>query len=70
MQVERTTAGIGRVQVYLPGLTHRIRLDKMALVMHMKAMICSKVLQICDEGCDVNNSHVLAPCSGAPACHV
>lgn len=71
MEVEWAAAGIGRVKVDFPGLSHRIRLDEVALVMHMETLIGGKVFQIGRECCDVDNCHAVPLPSDdvALACH-
>src|ERR1019366_2344055 len=47
-EVERPAAPLFGVQVDFPGLAQRVRLDEMALVVHVEAVVIRMVLQIGD----------------------
>ena len=55
--VEGTAARLGGVEVDFPRLAHRVGLDEVPLVVHVKAVIGRVVLQIGDEGGDVDDGH-------------
>ena len=57
VQVERAAAGRLGVEVDLEGLTHRVGLDEVALVVHVEAVLGGVVLQVCDEAGDVDDGH-------------
>ena len=81
MEVERTAAGLLGVEVHLPGLAQRVRLDEVALVVHVEPVLDGVVLQVGDEAGDVEHRHERGPfpvrsswgCRGGdpvpPACH-
>ena len=61
VEVERSAAGLLGVQVDLPGLPERVRLDEVALVVHVEAVVDGVVLQVSDEPGDVDGGHGAQP---------
>ena len=61
VQVERTAAALLGVQVHLPRLAQRVRLDEVALVVHVEPVVDHVVLQLGDEPGDVDDRHSAAP---------
>ena len=59
MQVDRTGAGLFRMEVDLPQLAERVRLDEMSLVVYVESVIDRLALQIGDESRYVNDCHTL-----------
>ena len=57
MEIERTPAALLGMQVDLPQLAQRIRLDEMALVVHMEPVIHGMALQLCDESGHIDDCH-------------
>ena len=57
MQVERTAARLLGVQVDLPRLAQRVRLDEVPLVVHVEPVVDGVVLQVGHEAGDVDDSH-------------
>ena len=45
------------MQVDLPGLTKRVGLDEMALVVHVESVGYCVIFQVCYETSDVNGGH-------------
>src|SRR5690606_2683313 len=63
VQVERASARLPGVQVHLPRLAQRVRLDEVPLVVHVEAVVDGVILQIGDEACDVDGGHASSlPC--------
>lgn len=58
MEIEGAAAGIFRVQVDLPGLTHGIGLDEVSLVVHMEGVIDCVIFEIGYETRNIDNCHV------------
>ena len=56
MHVQRTAAGDGGMQIHLPGLAHGIGLDEVAIIVDVEAAIGGMVLEIGDEGGDIDDS--------------
>ena len=61
MQVDRPTAALLRVEVDLPHLTQRVRLDEVALVMHMEPMVHRVILQLGHVAGHVDHCHPVTP---------
>ena len=59
MQIERTATRRLRVEVDLPRLAHGVRLDEMAFVVHVEAVVDSMILQIGDESGDIDDGQEL-----------
>ena len=57
VKIERATTCVLGMQIDLPGLTHRVRLDEMPLVMDMERMIDSVILEIGYETRDIDDCH-------------
>ena len=57
VEVERTTAGFLRVELHLPGLTERVRLDEVALGVNVKPVLDGVGFQVGDETGDVDGWH-------------
>ena len=57
MQIERAVARLFRMEIDLPRLTQRVRLDEVPLVVHMETVVGGVVLQIGDEAGDVDHGH-------------
>ena len=57
MQVERPAAALLGVQVDLPDLAQRVRLDEVPLVVHVKPVVHGVVLQVGHVAGDVDGSH-------------
>ncbi|CAM8633910.1 hypothetical protein MCETE7_00710 [Acidimicrobiia bacterium] len=58
MEIEWAAAGIFRVEVDLPGLTHGIGLDEMSLVVHMEGVVDCVIFEIGYETRYIDNCHV------------
>ena len=58
VEVERAIAPLLGMQVDLPRLAQRVRLDEVALVVHVEAMVDRVILEIGDEAGDVDDRHV------------
>ena len=77
VEVDGALAGLLGVEVDLPGLAQRVRLDEVALVVDVEAVPDGVVLQVGDEPGHVDDRHAvpsLAPVPvrsvvGTPACH-
>ena len=66
VKVERAAAGVLGVQVDLPRLAQRVRLDEVALVVHVEGVVDGVVLEVGDEAGDVDDGQVVAlPRTGA-----
>ena len=57
MEVKRAAAPLLRVQVDLPCLAERVRLDEVPFIMDVKSMINGVVLQVCHVPRDVDYGH-------------
>jgi hypothetical protein len=57
VQVDGSAATLFGVQVDLPDLTERVRLDEVALVVHVKAVVNRVILQIGHVASNVNGCH-------------
>lgn len=57
MHVEGTATGVRRMKVNLPCLTHAVGLYEVPFIMNMESMVGGQILEIGDEGCDVDNGH-------------
>src|ERR1700722_9826253 len=57
VEVERAAAALLGVQVDLPCLAERVRLDEVPLVMDMKSMVDGVVLQVCHVSRDIYYCH-------------
>jgi hypothetical protein len=59
------------MQIDLPGLTQRIRLDEVALVVHMELMVDRVIFEVGDEAGDIDDRQRALLGSGMvlPACH-
>ena len=66
VQVERAAAGLLGVQVDLPRLAQRVRLDEVAFVVHVEPVVDGVVLQLGDEPGDVDDRHSAAPFTSQP----
>ena len=72
VQVERTAAGVLGVEVDLPCLAQRVRLDEVALVVHVECVVDGVVLQVGDEAGDVDDGQrpvLLRWVGRVQACH-
>ena len=61
VQVEGAAARLLGVEVDLPRLPQRVRLDEVALVVHVEAVVDGVVLQVGDEPGDVDGGHCAQP---------
>jgi hypothetical protein len=71
MQVEGPAATFLRMQVDLPGLAQGVRLDEVAFVMNVKAVVDRVVLQVGHISGDVDDGHSAESLMGgsyAPPC--
>jgi hypothetical protein len=57
VQVEGAAAPLLGMQVHLPDLPQRIRLDEVPLVVHVESVVDGMILQVGDVTRDVNGSH-------------
>ncbi len=57
VQVDRAAAALLGVQVDLPELAQRVRLDEVPLVVHVEAVIHGMVLELCHIPSDVDDCH-------------
>ncbi len=57
VQVDRSLAAFLGVEVDLPRLAERVRLDEVALVVHVEPVLDRVVLQIGNESCNVDDGH-------------
>jgi hypothetical protein len=57
VQVHRPAAALLRVQINLPGLSERISLDKVSLVVHVKTVVYRVVFKVGDKTRNVDGSH-------------
>ena len=57
MEIEGTTARILGVEIDLPGLTHGVGLDEVALVVHMERVVDGVVLEVGDEAGNIDDGH-------------
>ena len=55
MQVERASAGVLGVQVHLPRLAQRVRLDEVAFVVYVELVVDGVILEIGDEARDIDD---------------
>ncbi len=65
MQVERPAAPLLGVQVDLPDLAQRVRLDEVPLVVHVEPVVDGMVFQVGDVAGDVDGSHSVRSLMGA-----
>ena len=66
VEVERAAAALLGVQVDLPRLAQRVRLDEVPLVVHVEPVVDHVVLQLGDESGDVDDRHSAAPFASQP----
>ena len=59
VQVERAVAALLGMEVDLPRLAQRVRLDEVALVVHVEAVVDGVVLELGDIAGDVDGGHRL-----------
>ena len=57
VQVDGAVARLLGVQVHLPQLAQRVRLDEVALVVHVEAVVDRVTLQVGDEAGDIDDCH-------------
>ena len=65
MEVDRATASLLWVEVDLPELPQRVRLDEVALVMDVEAVVNGVVFELCDVPGDIDDGHVTTLAVGA-----
>ncbi len=68
VKVERTLTRLGGMQIDLPRLTERVRLNEVALIVNVESMLDGMVLQIGNGSCEVNSHGARLPPSGAIGC--
>jgi hypothetical protein len=59
MEVEGSVAALFGMEVDLPNLAQRVRLDEVALVVHVEAVVDGVVLELGDVAGDVDGGHRL-----------
>ena len=57
VEIQRTATPLLRVEVDLPDLSQRVRLDKVPLVVHVEAMVDRMVLDLCHIAGYVDGCH-------------
>ena len=57
MKVDGPGARFLGVEIYLPELAERVRLDEMSFVVHVETVVDGLTLDVGDEPCNVNDCH-------------